>query len=135
MIPGDQVTKPLTVFNNGNLPLRYALVSAATNNDGKNLMSQLKLTIKSGVTTCTNAGFSVNGQTLYGPAALGSLSGLNVIGNPAQGFQSGDRALLPGANETLCLNVGLTVSAGNEFQNAATTATFFFFAEDTTNNP
>ena len=55
MAPGDQITAPLLVSNTGSLALRYALSSAATNADTKGLKDQLVLTIKTGVTTCTNA--------------------------------------------------------------------------------
>ena len=62
MAPGDKVTQPLAVSNAGSLELRYAVTSLATNTDGKGLRSQLDLTIKSGVTTCTNAGLTPTGR-------------------------------------------------------------------------
>src|SRR3972149_3789375 len=58
MAPGDSVTQPLTVSNDGTLELRYAVTSLATNTDSKGLRAQLDLRIKSGVTTCTNAEFA-----------------------------------------------------------------------------
>ncbi len=135
MLPGDQVTKPMLVLNHGTLPLRYAITSKATNADGKNLMGQLKLTIKSSMFNCTNAGFNSGGEVLYGSGPLGSAAGLNLVGDPAQGQQTGDRAMAPGAFEILCFNVILPLGTGNAFENASTTATFIFSAEDTTNNP
>ncbi|MBI3537565.1 MAG: YncE family protein [Chloroflexi bacterium] len=135
MAAGDQVTKPLIVMNDGTLTLRYAITSITTNSDGKNLANQLRLTIKSNVLDCANAGFNFSGTVLYGPAALGTITGLNVIGDPAQGQQAGDRALQPGSFEILCFNVSLPLESGNEFQNASTTATFVFAAEQTLNNP
>ena len=133
MAPGDQVTAPVVVTNNGSLELRYAITATATNPDSKNLMSQLALTIKSGVTTCTNAGFTGDGTQLY-TGALGSLAGINVVGDPTTGAQSGDRNLAASANETLCFNVTLPLATGNAYQNATTTATFTFAAEQTINN-
>ncbi len=133
MAPGDQTTAPITVTNGGTLQLRYAVSSTATNADSKGLMSQLVLTIKSGVTTCTNAGFSGSGTQLYS-AALGSVSGINVIGDPATGAQTGDRTLAASASEVLCFNVALPSGTGNAYQNATTTATFTFAAEQTANN-
>lgn len=132
MAPGDQVTNPITVSNAGTLELRYAVTSTTTE---ATLAAQLDLTIKSGVTTCTNAGFGVDGTVLYGPADLGSTAGINVIGNPAQGAQAGDRTLAASANEVLCFNVSLPSSTGNAFQGLTTTATFAFQAEQTKNNP
>jgi spore coat-associated protein N len=129
MVPGVGVTAPITVRNDGTLDLRYAVTSAATNDDGKSLMSQLQLTIKSGVTTCDKAGFKADGVILYGDAPLGSVAGLNVVGNPAIGQQAGDRTLRAGASETLCFSVTLPLNTPNTFAGAATLATFNFVSE------
>lgn len=134
MVPGDQFTAPINVTNTGTLELRYAVTSVATNADGLDLMSQLDLTIKTGVTDCSNAGFSADGTVIYGPGDLGSLAGLNVIGDPAQGNDSGDRVLAAAAGEELCFNVTLPISTPDTYQGAATTATFTFAAEQTVNN-
>jgi hypothetical protein len=134
MVPGDQVTAPIDVNNTGTLELRYAVTSVATNSDSLGLMSQLDLTIKTGVTTCSNAGFGVDGTVIYGPNDLGSLAGINVIGDPAQGNDSGDRVLAASASEVLCFNVTLPLSTPDTYQGAATTATFTFAAEQTVNN-
>jgi spore coat-associated protein N len=132
MMPGDQVTAPITVSNAGSGALRYAITSATTENP---LAAQLDLTVKSGVTTCTNAGFSASGAVIYGPGDLGTMAGVNVVGNPAQGSQAGDRTLAASGNEVLCFNVSLPLSTGNAFQSLTTTATFTFQAEQTVNNP
>ncbi len=131
MAPGDQVTNPIVVTNSGSLELRYAVTSATTENT---LAAQLDLTIKSGVTTCTNAGFGADGTVIYGPADLGSMAGINVIGDPTQGAQAGDRALAASGSETLCFNVSLPLSTGSAFQGLTTTATFNFLSEQTKNN-
>jgi hypothetical protein len=135
MAPGDQVTNPITVNNAGTLQLRYAVTSNTPIEAFPALAAQLDLTIKSGVTTCTNAGFGVDGVVIYGPGDLGSFAGINVIGNPTQGAQAGDRTLNAGANETLCFNVQLPLSTSNSYQNRSVTATFNFQAEQTSSNP
>lgn len=135
MAPGDQYTAPILVSNDGTLPLRYAITSFATDVDGKHLKEQLDLSIKSGVTACTNVGFDADGSVIYAPGDLGDDPAINVVGDPAQGGDAGDRELAAGANETLCLNVELPISTGDAFQGAATTATFTFASEQTTNNP
>jgi len=132
MAPGDQVTNPITVTNAGTLQLRYAATSTTTENT---LAAQLDLTIKSGVTTCSNAGFGVDGSVVYATGDLGSTTGVNVIGNPAQGSQAGDRTLAAAGSEVLCFNVSLPLATGNAFQGLTTTATFAFQAEQTANNP
>ena len=135
MAPGDKVTQPLTVSNSGSLELRYAVTSLATNTDSKGLREQLDLSIKSGVTTCTNAGFDTDGTLLYGAADLGGDPAINVIGDPAQGADTGDRTLAASGSEVLCFQAELPLSTGDAYQDATTTATFTFEAEQTANNP
>ena len=132
MAPGDQVTNPITVSNAGTLQLRYAVTSTTTENT---LAAELDMTIKSGVTTCTNAGFGTDGTVVYATADLGNTTAINIIGNPAQGAQAGDRTLNASASEVLCINVSLPLAATNASQGLTTTATFAFAAEQTANNP
>jgi len=133
MAPGDKVTNPITVTNAGSLQLRYAVTSTTTENT---LAAQLDMTIKSGVTTCTNAFFGASGTVIYGAGDLGSTTpGTKVIGDPAQGQQTGDRTLNASANEVLCFHVELPAATGDSFQGKNTTATFAFAAEQTNSNP
>ena len=131
MAPGDQVTAPITVTNAGTLQLRYAITGTTTENV---LAAQLDLTVKSGVTTCTNGGFGTDGTVIYATGDLGNTTAVNLVGNPATGSQAGDRTLNAAANEILCFNVSLPLSSGNAFQNLTSTATFDFIAEQTANN-
>lgn len=132
MAPGDEVTAPITVSNDGTLALRYAISSVATNADAKGLKDQLALTIKSGVTTCTNAAYAADGTSLYS-GDLDSSAG-KLVGDANTGADTGDRALAAAANEVLCFHVGLPSATGDTFQGATTTATFTFAAEQTKNN-
>ncbi len=131
MAPGDQVVNAITVSNAGSLELRYAVTSTTTEDV---LAAQLDLTIKSGVTTCTIAGFDTDGTVVYAAGDLGSVAGTNVIGDPTQGAQAGDRTLAASGSEVLCFKVSLPSSTGNTFQGLTTTATFAFQAEQTKNN-
>ncbi len=136
MAPGDEFTVPVTVTNAGSLPLRYAVTSVATD-DGKALMGQLDLAIKFHATSaagCDEAGFPLFGESIRANGDLGSLVGLNVIGDPAEGDDTGDRTLAASDLEVLCLNIKLPDATGNAFQAATTTATFTFAAEQTANN-
>ncbi len=130
MVPGDQVTNPLTVTNAGSLSLRYA-VEATTTEDL--LASELVLTVKSGVTICNNANWAADGSTLYS-GRLGSTGTDAIIGSATSGADAGDRVLASGVNEVLCVNVTLPLSASSG-QGTTTTATFDFLAEQTANNP
>ena len=132
MAPGDPVTNPLLVSNTGTLALRYAVSSVATNVDAKGLKDQLVLTIKTGVTTCTNAAYAADGTIVY-TGDLDSSAG-KLIGDSATGADTGDRTLAASGSETLCFHVSLPLATGNAFQGATTTATFTFDAEQTANN-
>jgi predicted ribosomally synthesized peptide with SipW-like signal peptide len=135
MAPGDKVTNDITVTNGGSLQLRYAVTSTTTTDP---LAAQLDLTIwdeaeESDVGTECESTPPVT--KLYGPAALGSVAGIHVIGDPDQGVQGGERTLAASpAYEVLCFQVELPLSSGNTFQDLDTTATFVFAAEQTANN-
>jgi hypothetical protein len=126
MMPGDSVAGSLVVSNTGTAQLRYAMTSASTNADGKSLMTQISLTVKTLGTSCA----AFDGTSLFSGA-------LNVaaFGNPTQGANAGDRTLNAAATETLCFQANLPLASGNAFQGAATTTTFTFSAEQTANNP
>ena len=131
MAPGDKVTAPITISNDGSLQLRYAVTSTTTEDV---LAAALDMTVKSGVTTCTDGGFGVDGSVLYGAGDFGTTGGMNVFGDSAQGAQAGDRTLNAAANEVLCIQVSLPLATGNSFQSLTTTATLNFLAEQTANN-
>lgn len=129
MAPGDQVTAPLTVTNNGTLDLRYAVRSVTTENV---LAAELVLTIKSGVALCNNASWTLSGAVLYS-GQLGQVAGIPIFGSNVAGADAGDRTLVSGANEVLCANVSLPLAS--VAQGVTTTATLTFDAEQTVNNP
>ncbi len=128
MAPGDSTTQPLVINNAGSLDLRYSMTTSATNVDGKNLGTELLLTVRTKTANpCTNE----DGAVIYGPAALGS----GAFGSNAQGAQAGDRTVTASGSETLCFKVEMPLAAANAYQGATTTATFTFDAEQTKNNP
>lgn len=135
MAPGDKGFGTVTVTNSGSLAQRYAMLSTVTDSDGKGLGAALQAVVKTGVTACTAAGFDTTGTVVYGPATLGSAAGLKMIGDSAQGAQTGDRVLSAGDKETLCMKVTLPTTAGNALQGATTGLKFTFNAEQVTNNP
>jgi predicted ribosomally synthesized peptide with SipW-like signal peptide len=134
MMPGDTVTDDLVVTNvAGSSNLRYAVSSSATNADAKALKDQLVLTVKTiDVTTPGVPCDNFDGTQLY----TGDLDSTNgkLVGDAAQGAQTGDRVLAAAASETLCFKVSFPSSATGP-SGAATTATFTFTAEQTGNNP
>jgi len=122
MAPGDVVTVASTVENNGTLDLRYSVVSNTTEDT---LAARLALTIKVGVTDCTDTGIESSGSVVYGPARLGSMEGTDIFGDPARA----GRTLASGENEVLCLQVSLPLHTGNGYQGLETSATLTFWAE------
>lgn len=128
MAPGDAVTAPVTVSNDGTLDLRYAVSSVSGGDAG--LAAALAVTVKSGVADCTNGGFAGSGSAV----ASGTLASLSV-GSTTAGAQAGDRTLAPGGSEVLCFQVSLPTSAANALQGKTAGATFTFSAEQTANNP
>lgn len=130
MVPGDQVTNPLTVTNSGNLEFRYSLVSSTDENV---LAAELVLTVKSGVTACDNANWAADGTTLYS-GDLGNIAPMAIFGDAAAGADVGDRVLAAAGSEILCFNV--TLPAGTTVgQGLSSEATLTFEAEQTANNP
>lgn len=138
MLPGDTVTNPQVISNDGSAELRYSVSSTATDDDARGLKDQLVLTIRTiDVTTPASPCDDFDGTQLY-TGDLDSTDGL-LIGNPATGQDGdpttgGDRTLAAAASETLCFQVILPTSTDNSFQDAATAATFTYDAEQTVNN-
>jgi predicted ribosomally synthesized peptide with SipW-like signal peptide len=132
MAPGDSTGgQSLTVTNAGSLDLRYAVTMTADDTDGKGLYAELDLTITEEGTDCT----TFDGNVLYGPASPFLLTG-NLIGDPTQGDDTGDRTLTTASpSEVLCFKVDLPIGAPDSVQGASTTAVFTFEAEQTDNNP
>lgn len=114
IMPGYTSTAALTVSNSGTASFNYTMSTSATNTDGKGLANQLALVVKT-QDTLTGGCANFNGTQLYS----GGL-GLAAI--------STARTLSASGSEVLCFQVTLPSTTGNEFQGAATTATFTFSA-------
>lgn len=139
MMPGDVVPvgvpgAPVTVSNAaGTASLRYAITGASTD-DGKHLDTQLLITVRR---ADGNAGASCTlftGDVLFASAVV-PVGPINMVGDPAQGVQTGDRPLAGGASETLCFKASLPLGTPIAYQGATSTYTFTFIAEQTANNP
>ena len=133
MAPGDVVTGNVQVDNAGSLRMRYAISASADDPDTKGLRSQLRLSIYSGVTPGNCALGNLGAGTLLGgPTGLATPAAL--VGSSTTGFQAGDRTLNATASENLCVQVSLPLATGNAYQNATSTITLTFDAEQTANN-
>ena len=135
MAPGDSVQPSAgIVVTNGDslLALRYAITSTTTEDV---LAAALDLTIREIDTTVPATPCDdFDGAVIYTTGDLGSTAGIDVVGDPTQGNDTGDRTLAASAVETLCFRVELPLSATGP-TGTTTTATFAFQAEQTKNNP
>jgi hypothetical protein len=122
MMPGDANTQALTIANAGTGALRYSLSTVATNTLG----AALTLTVKTVGTSCA----AFDGTSVLAATALNGAA----IGNPAQGSDTGDRALAAATNEVLCFRISLPLATGNTLQGISSAVTFTFAAEQTANN-
>ena len=100
MMPGDAVPtgapgQAVTISNTGTGALRYAISGASTDSDSKHLNTQLLITVRQ---PDGNAGSSctlMTGNSLF--SAVVPTAGLNMVGDPTQGAQAGDRTLAGGS--------------------------------------
>lgn len=144
MAPGDTAgAHDVVVENSGSLEYRYAITSTSTEDI---LAGQLDLwvweesaeddTLLSGTAgTCEATPGTGISTYLYGPAALGSTTTTNLVGDPAQGGQAGDRILAASTSEVLCFYVELPSTSDNTYEGLNTATDFAFEAEQTANNP
>jgi hypothetical protein len=125
IVPGETQTFPLTVTNSGSVTARYALSTTATNVDTKALATQLTLTIKRNVSSCSVAGFASTGTLVYGAdSSLASLgSPLSIIGTYTA-YPNGGPVLTEGSSDSLCLRIRLPAATGTSYQGSATAVTF-----------
>lgn len=136
MMPGDSITNPVVISNEGTETLRYSIKSTATNDDGKGLKEQIVLTVKTvDSTSPTRPCDNFDGRQLY-TGDLDATAG-RIVGDPGMGQSGvaeagGYRALASMVSETLCFRVDLPITTGNAHQAATTTASFTFDAEQTT---
>jgi hypothetical protein len=126
LVPGSPRTTGVDVTNTGSGQMRYAVTTAATNPDGKNLAGSVQLEVRTVGTSCD----AFDGTVLYSGALVGG-----YVGDPATGQQAGDRTLAAGIAERLCIRFSLATGAPAAIQGASTVITFSFAAEQTYVNP
>ena len=132
--PGGSVVGAVHLSNSGTLAERYSIVTTADTSADEFLAAQLRLTVKTGVSTCTEAGFGASGTSLYsGP--LATAADTHIIGDPAQGAQPGDRDLAAGSHEDLCMQVSLPAATDDTYENRTADVMMTFDAEQTADNP
>jgi hypothetical protein len=120
IVPGDSFMARLTIQSSGTLALRYAMTTL-TSGDAS-LAGAIMLTIG---TKTNNPCNSQDGNILYGPGSMSAA----VLGDPAAGYQAGDRSLDADASEDLCFLVAMPPDTPISLQGKSATVTFYFAAE------
>lgn len=112
LVPGQSREGVLTVANTGTINALYSLGVNLIESEGS-FCEQIKLVI-----------FDENNVELYN----GSLSGA-TFGDPAFGYQSGDRVLTVGQSEDLRLVASLALETDSQYQDKTCNLDFVFNAE------
>lgn len=148
MAPGDTdgaVNVP--VANNGSLELRYAITSTETSQTDPDLAGQLDLWIwdeseeAGNLLNLTDTAGECEGTPsdtmpfLYEGGPMGDATQtINLVGDAAQGGDTGDRVLAGGANEVLCFYLELPGTTDSTYEGLSTSVDLEFEAEQTANN-
>lgn len=119
MAPGDVVVAPITVNNTGSVAMKYTMSGSATGS----LAPALQTSVRSGVSSCSPAGFDATGAPVGAPnTVLGAKAAL--------GTRYGVPSL---ASDVLCVKVALPGAAtSNVYQNTSATLVFDFDGTQTT---
>ncbi|MFY0408471.1 SipW-dependent-type signal peptide-containing protein [Solicola sp. PLA-1-18] len=120
LAPGSTKAAVITVRNRGTVPLIYSIGVGATNADSKNLAANLVTVIR------TDAG--VVGAGTSSTCGTGSSEVVNRTGLAGGAVTVGGQLNPPtsGADQDVCVQVGLSSGAPSSLQGATTTATFTF---------
>jgi len=134
LAPGQTARGRPVVANGEGRSLRYSLSSASVDADHKGVRDVLRVTIRladpaSGAAATCNA---FDGVLLYRVPLGANAAG---FGDARMGQQPGDRILAAGQRETICIEIGMPLDAGNAYQGAATATTWTIAAEQEDGNP
>ena len=134
--------KDLTVANDGTAALRFAMASAPSGTGtGLTTANEIAVevaTITSGQ-TCNSTNFAAGTTISTSGAVLGNgtdTTEVKIVGDKTTSQHTGDQVLAAGASSTLCLRVYVRPGSGRSAQAVSSiTSTFWFYAEQTKNNP
>jgi spore coat-associated protein N len=135
-VPGDSVTGSVDVENDGNNTLRYSLNTTSTDASSPNgnpfydaLVVEVKtIDATDPLTKCDD----FDGADLQTSEVLGASNVMFGSVSPTVG--TGDRTVLAGATDVLCIRVSLPIATAETYQGASSVTTFTFNAEQTANN-
>ena len=117
MAPGDKVVAPLSLYNDGSVALEWLVTASATGD----LAPALQTTIKTGVTSCDEAGFDADGVD------LGSADTTVITDTPFGDMQDPIASM---GRTDICIQVELPgEGTGNSYQGDAAELTFNFVGQ------
>lgn len=125
LTPGTSEYVGLTVENRGTVPMRYA-VSALSTSALAAILRVDVVALPDGAAACSAAGYPTGTQASSVDGPFGGSPAIDVIGSVASGAQPGDRTLVAGGSEQLCLRVTFPLGTGAGAAARGTTATTVF---------
>ena len=136
LLPGEVITGSVDVENDGNSELRYSLDTSSTDGfspNGAALYTALTVDVRTVDVDATIKCDDFDGTLLNSPGEI--LGATNVLfGSVSPTVGTGDRTVVSGATDVLCIRVSLPLSTDGTFQGANSVTTFTFNAEQTENN-
>lgn len=129
LAPGRPVTQRLTISGAGPLDRVYSATTSGVISDMP--LGPVLLTIRSGVTTCSNAGFATDGSLIYagvvGPAPLAAPA--RLFGEAEADGDATSRSLPAGSTEPLCFQASVPEGTNGATQGSGVSIGFTFDSE------
>ena len=122
----------ITVTNGGTARLIYAVTATSTSDTLASALTVSVAALATSSASCSSSTYAAGTVVSNsGTLAFGSTTGTKIIGDPATGLQTGDRALAASGVDNLCLKVDFPTGTGLGYAGRGTTATttFAFAAE------
>jgi len=134
MAPGDTTYRAVNVTNVGSLDLRYA-ISGQTISETKNLSTQLRYSIWTGVSNAQCVAGNTGAGTVLAANVAIPAAGAALVGTPAAGQQGNEQLIAAGGPaDNLCVSVSLPLATTNAYASANANVVLTFDAEQTKNN-
>jgi hypothetical protein len=114
LAPGDRVTGQISFENDGTLPLRYALIAEFGDSTGVSLLDVLEWRIWPVPDGAPCSSTPRSSSLLF----AGIMRVEQVLGDARVGADPGDRVLLAGATDVLCVDVRVPIEIGDGYQAA-----------------
>lgn len=133
LAPGDVRRGSIELVNDGTVALLYSLRGAEVGADNRELASFLTWRSFWSTDDATCADVVPSTATTVDGSVLGA--GGQLLGDRAPGLDPGDRVLVPGERDLLCLEVSFALDAPNQLQSASLVQPIIADAEQSVDVP